>query len=148
RLVHHRVKRFEGRTGVALGAGYLDAHAPCQFLDRDREVETLVFHEESEGGAVRAAAEAVVETLLRADREGGGLFGVERAARLVFPTGARQGHARAHDLHDVRALNQVVQKVLGYPAAHLAKPGNAAPGNGAPGQPLRRLMWRTVTGGG
>src|SRR5207237_597166 len=63
--------------------------------------------------AVLAAAEAVVELLVRAHRERGGLLVVERAAGLVFAPGLLQRHAGADDLHDVGAGDQLVDEVLG-----------------------------------
>jgi hypothetical protein len=45
------------------------------------------FHQEANGGAVSAAAEAMVETLPRTHREGRRLFIVERAASLELPAG-------------------------------------------------------------
>ncbi len=65
-----------------------------------------------------AAAEAVVETLLRADPELRCLLGVERAARLVLAACLDERHPRAHDFDDIRALDQVVDEVLGNATTH------------------------------
>ncbi len=77
--------------GAAVFAGLardLEADRLGQGLDRLGEVQTFVLHQKAERGAVRPAAEAVIELLARADGEGGGLLVVEGAAGLVFAAGA------------------------------------------------------------
>jgi hypothetical protein len=49
--------------GVAALARHLEADRGGQFLDRVGEAQVLVLHEEADGAAVGAAAEAVVELL-------------------------------------------------------------------------------------
>ncbi len=65
---------------AAFALRHLHAGAAGQFLDGVDEAHALVFHDEADGRAVRAAAEAVVELLGRADREGRRFLVVEGAA--------------------------------------------------------------------
>ena len=66
-----------------------------QFFHRVDEAEVVVLHEEGDGRAVRAAAEAVVELLHRVDEERGRFFVVERATALGLAPAALQ-IGRAH----------------------------------------------------
>src|SRR5690606_41506658 len=50
-------------------ARHFHAHALGQFVDRVEELEAVEVHQERDRGAVRAAAEAVVELLGRRHRE-------------------------------------------------------------------------------
>ena len=88
-------------------------HALGQFVDRVEELEAVVIHQEADRGAVRAAAEAVIELLGRRHREDGRALVVERAARRVFLALALQRHARADHLDDVGAREQVVDEGVG-----------------------------------
>jgi hypothetical protein len=72
-----------------------------------------VFHEEGDGRAVGAAAEAVIELLGRADREGGGFFAVEGAARLVVGAGLLEGNVALDDRDDVGAVEKLLDEILG-----------------------------------
>src|SRR5690606_24956973 len=93
--------------------------------------------------AAGAAAEAVVELLVRADREGRSLFLVERAAGAVVAAGLLQGHALAHHLDDIGAVEQVVDEGLRDQSCHgvLAGEGRLAAGTNAknPNALLRRV---------
>ena len=73
----------------------------------------VVVHEEAEHRAVLAAAEAVVELLVRAHPEGRGFLGVERTAGLVLAAGLLQRHAPADEFHDISAGDELVDEVLG-----------------------------------
>ncbi len=64
-------------------------------------------------GAVLAAAEAVIELLFRADPERGRLFAVERAAGFVLAPLLLERHARADDLGDIGARDQLVDEGFG-----------------------------------
>ncbi|MNP25545.1 hypothetical protein D3C76_1183580 [compost metagenome] len=75
-------------------------------------------HDEAKGIAAGAAAEAVVELLVRADGEGGGLFLVERAAGAVVLAGLLQLDARTHHIENVGAVEQVIDEGLRYQAGH------------------------------
>src|SRR5205085_2867926 len=114
---HQRGERLGGAAGGAAAGRDLprnrEPEARGEFLDRLGEGHVVVIHEEAEHRAVLAAAEAVVELLVRAHRERGGLLVVERAAGLVFAPGLLQRHAGADDLHDVGAGDQLVDEVLG-----------------------------------
>jgi hypothetical protein len=112
--------RVRRRRGAAL-ARHLEARARGQVLDGLDEAEVVVLHDEAERGAVRPAAEAVIELLVGADRERRGLLVVERAAGLVFPAGALQLHAAADHLDDVGARDEFVDEVLRDAAGHVAE---------------------------
>ena len=84
-----------------------------QFLDRVEELEAVVVHQEADGGAVRAAAEAVVELLVGRDGEAGRALVVEGAARRVLAALALERHSRADHLDDVGACQQVVDEGVG-----------------------------------
>src|SRR6202012_5757010 len=86
--------------------------ALCQVLDRLREGHPVVLHQKPQYGAVRPAAEAVVELLLRAHPEGRCLLAVEGAAGLLPPASLLQGYPQANDLDDVRASDQLVDEAL------------------------------------
>lgn len=110
-------------AGAACGRGGLFAghfHAGCagQFLDGLGEVQIVVVHDEAQGVAAGAAAEAVVELLVGADREGGGFLLVERAAGGVVLAGFFQLDARTHHVDDVEAVDQVVNEALGNQPGH------------------------------
>ena len=94
-------------------AGDFHAGGFGQVLDSLGEVQVVVVHEKAEGIAARAAAKAVVELLVGADAERGGLFFVERAAGGVILAGFFQLHARADNIDDVGAVQKVVNKALG-----------------------------------
>src|SRR5690606_7649118 len=87
-------------------------------LDRLGEAHALVLHEEADRGAVRAAAEAVIELLRRAHGEGRRLLVVERTAGLVVLAGPFERNARVDDFHDIRAQQHLVDELLRDPAAH------------------------------
>jgi hypothetical protein len=99
-----RLAHVNGGDGAALLTRNLEAGSRGEFLDRGGEFEPLELHHETNGIAARAAAEAVVELLVRVDAEGGGFLVVEGAARGVVLTGLAQRHARIHDIDDVDAL--------------------------------------------
>ncbi|MNQ42737.1 hypothetical protein D3C85_564450 [compost metagenome] len=70
-------------------------------------------HDEAEGVAAGAAAEAVIELLVGADAERRSLFLVERAAGSVIFAGLFQLQARADHIDDVGAVQKVVNEALG-----------------------------------
>ena len=104
-----RVQRGENVAGVAILvalagiARHFQPGALGQFVDRVEEFEAVVVHQERDRGAVRAAAEAVVELLGRRHGERGRAFVVERTARGIFAALLLQRNARADDLDDVRS---------------------------------------------
>ena len=106
------------RGALALGRAalvfrHLHAILLREIVHHLHEAGTGVVHEEADGVAVLAAAEAVVELLGRADGEAGRLFRVERAqARKVGP-GLLQLHVAADDVHDVGAGEKLLDEVLG-----------------------------------
>ena len=96
-----------------LVARHLHAGTLGQLIDRIEELEAVVVHQEADRGAVRAAAEAVIELLGGRDRERGRALVMERAARGVFLALSLQRHAAAHHLDDVGAGQQVVDESVG-----------------------------------
>ncbi|MNN50659.1 hypothetical protein D3C81_1652550 [compost metagenome] len=121
--VEQRVERRVDRlarllSGTAVLVRHLEAGALGQLLDRLGKLQVVVVHDEAEGVAAGAAAEAVVELLVRADAERGGLFVVERAAGAVVLAGLLQLDARTHHLDDVGAVEQVVDEALRDQAGH------------------------------
>ena len=84
------------------------------------KIQPVEGHQKADHRAVRAAAEAVIELLLRADGERRRFFFVKRAAAGQLAAAAAQRHARADDLGDVGARQNGVDEVFGYPAAHVA----------------------------
>ena len=105
--------RFTRLVALAGVAGHFHAHALGQFLDRVEELEAVVVHQEADRGAVRAAAEAVVELLGRRHRERGRTFVVERTPRRILPPLPLERHARTHHLDDIRPGEQVVDEGVG-----------------------------------
>jgi hypothetical protein len=78
---------------------------------------------------MRTAAEAVVKTLAGAHGKGRGLFIVERATRLEFTARFFELNAFADNLDDIRASDQVVDKILRYQSGHIEVNGSS----GVPG---------------
>src|SRR5687768_1657022 len=83
-----------------------------EILHRVDEAKAPVFHEETDGGAVCSAAEAVIELLCRAHRERRRLFRMKRAAGGVIRPGAFQLHIAVDDFDDVDAVEQVLDELL------------------------------------
>src|SRR6185437_2027643 len=114
---HELIERVRVAAGLRpLRAGlarHVETEPARQLLDGLGEGHAVVLHQEAQHGAVRAAAEAVIELLLRAHPEGGGFLVMERTAGLVLAAGFLQLHARADHLHDVRAGDQLVDEALG-----------------------------------
>ncbi len=69
---------------------------------------------------VRAAAKAVIELFVRNDVKRRGFFIVEWAAAFPLSPGAFEFNAGANQFNDIRAAEQVVDKVLGYQAAKVS----------------------------
>ena len=83
----HRFALFVGNNNGGSGTRpllYAADDARRQFLDRLDIAQAGVFHEEADRIAMRAATEAVVKLLSRADRERGRFFVMERAASAVI----------------------------------------------------------------
>ena len=95
------------------------AGAVGQILHGFGEAQSLVFHDETDGRAVRAAAEAVVELFARADGERRGLFFVERAAGHVVGAAFLQRHALVDDVDNIGFGQQLVDEFAGNHASAL-----------------------------
>ena len=123
--LHQRIERLIRRfpreriaaTSARL-AGHLQAHAAGQIVHGLGKVEVLVVHEKTEGVTAGAATEAVVELLFRIDAEGGGFLVVEGAARAVVFTGLLEFYAAIDDIHDVDAIQKIVNKGLRNSSGH------------------------------
>src|SRR5664279_2301642 len=72
-----------------------------QLPHRCRKIEMFVIHYETKNTPANPAAEAMKRLPLRADREGGRLFLMERAERLEVRAGAFEGKVRADHFDDV-----------------------------------------------
>jgi hypothetical protein len=103
---------------VAFLAGHFQAGADRQLLHRLGEVEVVVFHQKAHGVAGGAAAEAVVELLVRGDRERRGLFLVERAAGGVVAAGLLERHTAVYQRHDIAAREKILNEVFGNATGH------------------------------
>jgi len=110
-----------GRSGSPDSAPAGPRPGPAPRLRRKAHV--LVFHQETERGAVCAAAEAVVELLGRADREGGCFFAVKGAAGLVVLPSFLQRHAPIDDVDDVDAGKQGVDEIARDHGCSMINPG-------------------------
>ncbi len=82
-----------GFGGFGGGFGHLEAGFGGQAFDRLHETGTLTLHDEADGIAMRATAEAVVMILV--DIEARRLLAVERATAFHLAAGAGQLHASA-----------------------------------------------------
>ncbi len=98
-----------GRHGFA-ARRHLKTGALGQFFDRLTEWQVIVFHEKSDRGAMGAAAEAMIELLIRADGEGWGFFVVEGAAGLIILAGLAKLDAGADQIDNVGPRQQVVDE--------------------------------------
>ena len=98
---------FRPRVAVVWHA---HAYAVGKLLHSFGEGEPLVFHDEADGGAVCAAAEAVVKLFAGADGEAGGFFFVKRAARHVVCAAFFERDVVVDDVYDVGFGEQVVDK--------------------------------------
>ncbi len=88
-----------------------------QIFDSLEEVQVVVVHDEAQGIAAGAAAEAVIELLVGADAERRGFLFVERAAGGVVLAGFFHLQARADHVDDVGAVQKVVNEALGISPA-------------------------------
>ena len=106
------------RAGVVRLLGQLHAGAVGQKRHRLREREILDLHDEADDAAALAAAEAVVDLLIGRDGKRRRLFAVKRAEpEEVRPALFRQAHVAAHDIDDVVALGELLQK--GFRKGHV-----------------------------
>ena len=91
-----------------------------QLLDGVDKLQAFEIHQETDRGAVGAAAEAMVKLLLRADREGRRFFVVEGAAGLELAARFLERHAPLDDIHYVDPAKQFGDEGFGNQAAHRA----------------------------
>ena len=97
-----------GRRGVVFR--HLQAVLAREVVHGLHEAHAGVLHEETDGVAVGAAAEAVIELLGRADREGGRLLAVEGAQPHEIGAGLLELHVAADDFHHVGARDEFLDE--------------------------------------
>ena len=104
-------------AGFVLGAAFFlgDDHAILagEVFDGLDEGHAGVVHQEADGIAVFAAAEAVVELFGGAHRERGRLFPVKRAQAHEVGAALFELHIAAHDLHHIGARDEFLDEALG-----------------------------------
>jgi len=105
-------------VGSFRAVGKLHSGLPGELFDCLAEALMLVLHEETDGAAMGAAAEAMVELLLATDSKGGGLLVVKGAACLIVLSRLAQVDAVVDEFDDVGASEQVVDEIGGNPAGH------------------------------
>ena len=104
------------------------AHAPGQFLHRIDEAQARILHEEADGRAVGAAAEAVIELLGRADGERRRLFVVEGTAGGVVGPRLFQRYVAVNEVDDVDPVQQFLEEGFGDHGRQTG-PATAGPGD-------------------
>ena len=120
--VHHQ--RVEVVVAAVFGASLraftrnFQTRTPGEFFHGLNEAEVVVFHEEADGGAMRAATEAVIELLYGVHVKRRGFFVVEGAAALRFAPAAFQCDARTHHFDNVDAGEELVNEMLGNASGH------------------------------
>ena len=125
RFFHNGVERFIAllalrRVAPATAglAGNGHAGTAGQTIHRLREFQVFVFHHERQRIAARATAEAIVELFVGVDAERGAALLVEGAAGGVILARLFQFDTPVYHLDDIDAVQQVIQKSLGYPSGH------------------------------
>src|SRR5688572_30376740 len=119
-LVQSCIKRPQvvASIGIAAFLRNLKPKPVRQLFYGSGKIEPFILKQESKGRSVRAAAEAMIELLVRANSEGRGFFLMERATGDVFLTPQFQRHIRLNQRDDVRPGKQLVYKPLRYAPAH------------------------------
>src|SRR5437773_9500781 len=131
----HRVFHQGVEIGLALLArrllrrggarfGHLHAHRGGELLYRVDITERRIRHQETDGVAVHAAAEAVIELLRRAHAEGRCLFVMERAEAEVVGAALLELDVARDHVHDVHPIEQVLLERLGDHAPILTQPAS------------------------
>ena len=106
-----RLLPFRPRSLFRRFARHLHAGFARQLLDRLRKLQALGAHDEADHIAMGAAAEAVEEPLVLADRERRGLFIVERAEAGCFAAAlANEPHPAPDHIADRDPRAQILQK--------------------------------------
>ncbi len=135
---------------AGLDPGHLDAHVAGELLDRFGKGLAAELHQEADRGAVGPAAEAVIELLGLAYREGGGLLTVERTAGDEVGAGLLERNEPVDDVDDVDAGQQRLYEIVWnhrLDAAHPPRPlpeaaSRAAPLARPPGRVTRQgILW-------
>ena len=110
-----QVGRFLAPPGLAgtLLARDIQAGIAGQLLDRVGERLPAIFHQEADGGAMSATAEAMVELLGGTDAERGRLLAVERAAGHVVGAGLLERDVAVDHLDDVDPSEQRLDEIVG-----------------------------------
>ncbi len=106
------------RFGIGPLLLHHDADALAQGADCLREGEPFHLHEEGEGVAVLAAAEAVVALSGTVDAEGGRLLAVKRTQSEMIDAAALQADIRGDQLDHVCAVADLFDFVVRYASRH------------------------------
>ena len=97
---------------LAALALHLHAGTAGQLLHRLGEAQVVELHQKTQGVTVRPAAEAVIELLVMADREGGRVLLMERAETAVVAPALLELHALGNDVDDIGPRQQVIDEAL------------------------------------
>ena len=96
-------------------AGYL-----CEGLNRLAKLHPLVIHYKAQRVATCTAAKAVVELFILGNSERGAFLFVKGAAGLVVFAGLFQLDTTVDHVDYIDAIEQVINKCLGYSSSHQA----------------------------
>src|SRR5574340_989831 len=100
-------------TGIAADRfGNIHPHLAPQVTDNLRKPGPRQFHEKRIHIAADPAAEAVEDLSRGTDREGRGLFLVERTQAFQVLPGSGQRHVLTHDLRDVHPVSDLVDHIV------------------------------------
>ena len=112
------------RTASLAGAavGHLDAVLSGQGADGLREAQVLHPHQEAEGVAALAAAEALERLTLRRDYERGCLFFVEGAEAFVVATCGLEAYESTDEVDDVDAITNLLDDLVRDPSQAFPTP--------------------------
>ncbi len=139
-LFHHLLQArpvLRARALFGAFARHRQAGHAGQLFHRLGKAQPLGLHDEADDVAMGAAAEAVIELLVLADRERGGLFVVERAAGLVVLAALLEGHVLVHHVHDVDAGQQIVDELTGDAPGHILLHPASGQSNPKPPDPIQ-----------
>ncbi len=116
---HHLVQVGAAGVGAPQGlARHLHARALREVRNGVEELHLLVLHEKADHGAVRAAAEAVVELLVGTYPKGRRFLVVEGTTGLEFTACFFQRYPGTDDLDDIGTGDDLVDERLGNAAGH------------------------------
>ncbi len=147
------MRRSASNGPSASGSRLLGSSTPTRSAssaDGFGEGEPIVTHEEPEGVAAGAAAEAVEDAALGIDGEGRRLLGMERAEPLPVLAGALQVHELADELHHVQARADLIEELRAESGHHTrrgARPPSEPPPRQCAGKAGARTAWTRASDG-